>query len=163
MDTYTYMYIHIYTYIHITIYVCLCVAMNPISGWFIGCWELYILATSKVISVCALTCNSTHLGWLYSAVPLPIRYMIQYSTQSPYPNTKLTSPCSVLLLVLVLSAKQGSTKHQWNKSLVWLNRESNSQSPTPALDRFGQRARFQHQELYIYTYTYTYTHTYVYM
>ena len=42
-------------------------------------------------------------------------------------DTELTSPC---LILLVLNARLGSDKHQFYKSLVWLDWEPNFQSPT---------------------------------
>ena len=59
--------------------------------------------------------------------------MAWYSTQSHYPDTKPTSPC---VFVLILSTKLWSNKSQFDKSLVWLDREPSSHSP--ALCRLGQ-------------------------
>ena len=95
----------------------------------VGCWEFYILATSKVI----LTSDSAHSWWLYSAAPLEnqaTRTMTQYPTQSHYPDTEPTSPCPILLMP---SARLGSDTYQFDKSLVWLDREANSRSPACAL------------------------------
>ena len=63
--------------------------------------ELYVLATSKVISGCVRTYDSVNSWLLYSASPLrnQAAYMMtQYPTQSHYPNTELTSPYSILLM-----------------------------------------------------------------
>ena len=51
----------------------------------------------------------------------------QHPTLSRYPDTELTSPCPNLLIP---SARLGSDKHQFYKSLVWLDWEPNSRSPT---------------------------------
>ena len=50
----------------------------------------------------------------------------QYRTHSHYPGIELISPCHILL---ISSAKWGSDKYQFCKSLVLLGRESNSRSP----------------------------------
>ena len=100
------------------------------------------LATFKVISGWVATCDSAHSWWLYSAVKLgnqTASTMTWYPTQSHYLDTELTSPCHILL---VLSTRLESDKYQFNKSLVWLDQESNSQSPhmRPALYRFSHCA-----------------------
>ena len=63
--------------------------------WLVGCWEFYVLATSKVTSGWLLTCDSVHSSWLYSAAPL--KTMIWYPTQSHYPDTEPTSPFPSIL------------------------------------------------------------------
>ena len=45
----------------------------------------------------------------------------------PLTNSEWTSPCPILLMP---SAWLGSDKYQFYKSLIWLDRESNSRSPT---------------------------------
>ena len=47
--------------------------------------------------------------------------MTRYRTESHYPGIELTSPCLILLMP---NASLGSYKHQFDKSLVWLDRES---------------------------------------
>ena len=79
----------------------------------VDCWSFYILATSKVISVWALTCDSAHSWELYSAVRLgdqTASTMTRYPTQSHYPDTEPTSPC---LTLIMLSACLGSNKYQF--------------------------------------------------
>ena len=53
--------------------------------------------------------------------------MTRYPIQLHYPDTKLTNPCHVLLMLIT---RPGRNKYQFNKSLVWLNREPHSRSPT---------------------------------
>ena len=60
----------------------------------------------------------THSWWHYTVVHLEdqtIGTMSQYPTQSHYPDTELTSPYHILLL---LSATLGSVMYQFDKSLV---------------------------------------------
>ena len=69
--------------------------------------QFYILATSKVISERQPTCTSA----LYSAAPGyrhhdPISHTV---TLSDYPDTELTSLCSILV---ILSTKLCSHKYQ---------------------------------------------------
>ena len=59
--------------------------------------------------------------WLYCVAPLGNQAtgtMIQYSTQSYYPDTELNSPFPIL--VVMLSDRLGIGKHQFCTSLVWL-------------------------------------------
>ena len=104
--------------------------MSPIfaiSGLRIArhfCWlfEFYILATSKIISGWELSCDS--------AAPLgnqATSTMTSYPIQSHYPDTELISPCPILLMP---SARLGSDKYQFYESLVWLDQETSSWSPT---------------------------------
>ena len=78
-----------------------------------------VLATSKVISGWIPTCDSAHSWRLCSAPPLgneAISTMTRYPTQSHYPDTELTNPWPILIL---LSTWLGNDKYQFNKSLVW--------------------------------------------
>ena len=73
----------------------------------------HILATSKFISGWVLTCHSAHSWLLYSAASLghqAASTMTCYPTQSHYPNTELTSPCPIIIM---LSARLGSNKYQF--------------------------------------------------
>ena len=88
----------------------------PMIGYLL---EFSILATSKVISGWAPTCDSVQSGRLYS----PWRNqdactLTWYPTQSPYPDTERTSPCFILVM---LSAWLRSDKYHFYKSLVWLD------------------------------------------
>ena len=61
--------------------------------------------------------------WLYSAARLGYQAtttMIQYPTQSHYPDTELTRPCPILLM---LRAMLGTEKYQFCNSLFWLDWE----------------------------------------
>ena len=62
----------------------------------------------RLMAVC------THVDY-YSATPLgnqPVRTLTQYPTQSYYPDTDLTSPCPILL---VLNARLGSKEYDIKK------------------------------------------------
>ena len=112
------------------------------ASWFIPFlllnWLLifYILGTSKVISRQTSICDSAHSWWLYSAAPLEnqaIDAMTQSSTHSHYSDTELTSPCPDTELtspcpILLILSQAGNCKHQFYKSLVWLDWEPNSQT-----------------------------------
>ena len=82
--------------------------------------KLYVLAPFVAISGRASSCDSAHSWRLYSQAA---GTMTWYPTQSHYPDTELTSPCCILL---VLHARLGSDKCHFNKSLAWLNLEPNS-------------------------------------
>ena len=98
-------------------------------GWSVPAGWL-VPATATPISWWAPTCDSMHSQQFYSLAPLGNQAegtMIQFPTQPHYPDTELTSPCPILLL---LSTKLGSDKYQVYKSLVWLDQEPNSGTPT---------------------------------
>ena len=79
----------------------------------------YILATSKVISGWVPTCDSGHSWWLHSAAPLrnqAVSTMTWYPTQSHYPDTEPTHPCTIIMMMCTWL---GSDKYQFHKSLVW--------------------------------------------
>ena len=109
--------------------------MNRYSSWYnLRCCEdvvcrlleFYVLAISNIISEWTLPCESAHTWQLYSAAPLgnqATTTMTQHPTQSHYPTTELTSPCPILLMS---SARLGSNKYQFYKSLVWLDQEPNA-------------------------------------
>ena len=62
----------------------------------------------------------------HSAAPLwnqTFCTMTQYPTQSHYPDIELTSPCPILLMS---SARLGSNKYKFDKSLIWLDWEPNT-------------------------------------
>ena len=90
------------------------------------CWllELYVLATSKVISGQLPTFDSAHPWRLYSAAPLTDQAtgtMTRYPTQPHYPDSALTSPCCTPLSP---STSRGSSiGYQLCKSLVWFDRD----------------------------------------
>ena len=109
--------------------LCLEQESNP-NRWVFFLLEVYIRATSKVIWGWVPTCDSSHSWQLHSAVPLDNRAagaMTQYPTQSHYPDIEQTSPC---LILLMLNMCLGSDKYQFDKSLVWVDREPNSWAPT---------------------------------
>ena len=94
--------------------------------------EFHFLATSKVISGHIPICDSAHSWQLYTGAPLrkqASHTMTWYPTQSYCPDTELTSSCPILLMP---SARLGNDKYRvYNyRSLVWLNGEKKSQSPT---------------------------------
>ena len=73
----------------------------------------YILATSKVISGDALISDNAHSWRLNSAAPLGNQaagIITQYPPHSHYPDTDLTSPCPILIM---LSARLGSDNNQF--------------------------------------------------
>ena len=83
----------------------------------IGCLlELYVLATSKVISGWVLTCDSAHSWWLYSAAPLGDWIIC---TMSEYP---IWSDYLASLFPYLNNAECPARKRQVSiiKSLVWL-------------------------------------------
>ena len=64
-------------------------------------------------------------SWLYNATPLgdQVAHTVTwYPTQSHYPDTQLTSPYPILIM---LSTRLGSDKYPFWKSLIWLDRDSN--------------------------------------
>ena len=96
----------------------------PLVGWLL---EFYVFGTSKVITGGIPTCHSVRSWRLYNAAPLGNQVtMTQYPTQSCYSDTELTSSHPILLLP---SARLRSYKYKFCKSLVWLDRKPNSQSP----------------------------------
>ena len=103
--------------------------MTVVRCLLIDCWIFFFLATSKVPSGWAPTCDSGHSWQLYSVAPLGNQgagTMTWYYTQS-HLDTELTSHCYILLM---LSARWGSDKYQFYTSLVWLDLELNSWFPT---------------------------------
>ena len=84
------------------------------------CLSFNILATTKVISRWAPTCNSAFSWQLYSAAQLGNQTipMTWYHTHSQYPDAESTSPCPILLM---LSSWLGSDKYKFYKSLVWFD------------------------------------------
>ena len=102
-----------------------------------GCLEFYILTTSKVLSGRVLSCDCAHLWRLYSAIPLgdqtanisgPLGHIILTLSQP--------SPCPILI---VPSARLGSGKYQFYKSLFWA-RTPDLEHAMPALYRFSHCA-----------------------
>ena len=91
-------------------------------GWLL----LYVLATSKGISVRASGCDSAHSWWLYNAAPLEDQStstMVWYPTQSHYPDTEPTSPCPILIM---WGTRLGNDKYHFCISLVWVDKQLNS-------------------------------------
>ena len=85
------------------------------------CLLFHILAKSKGISVWVPTCDGTYSCQFYSATPVRdqgANTMTWYPTQSHYPDTEPTSTCPVLIIPNIWL---GSDKHQFDKSLVWLD------------------------------------------
>ena len=80
---------------------------------FLSLLEFNVLATFKVTS------GRIPIG---DFIVLPNWKIRPPVTQSHYPDTKLTSPHSILLMP---SARLGSDKYQFCKSLLWLDQESN--------------------------------------
>ena len=81
-------------------------------GLFV-CLLFYVLATPKVISGWAPTCDSSHSWRLNSAASLGQQAagtMTCYPTQSHYPHTEPTSPCPILIMP---SIRLGSNKYQF--------------------------------------------------
>ena len=87
---------------------------------------LYVLTTPKVISGQSSTCDSVHSWQLHSAARLgdeTTGTMTQLPTQSHYPDTVITNPYPILIMLI---ARLGREKYQFYKSLVWLGWDSNS-------------------------------------
>ena len=108
--------------------------------WMVG-WllEIYVLTTSKVISRRVSTWDSVCLWWLYSTAPLgnlTTSALTQYHLN--YPDTELTSCCLILLMP---SARLGSSKYQLYNSLTWLHQDL--PHVRPALHRIGHYAPFK--------------------
>ena len=62
---------------------------------------IYVPATYKVILRLVLTCDNEHPPVVYSAAPLGnlcTSTITQYLTQSHYPDTKITIPCSIRII-----------------------------------------------------------------
>ena len=100
----------------------------------IVCLLFYVLATSKVISEWASTCDSAHSWWLNSASPLgdqAASTMTQYPTLSHYPDTESQS------LPYPNNAKRQANKWQVSISLVLLNWGSNPWNPHPLISQNG--------------------------
>ena len=79
-------------------HVVLCMLWDALltSHYHASFLEFYILATSKVISGRAPTCDSANSWGLYNRGPLrdeATRTMTGYPTQSHYPETTPTSHC----------------------------------------------------------------------
>ena len=78
-----------------------CVVHNFGDGWLL---KVCILATSKVITREVLACDSAHSWQRYSAAPLGDQCsstMTWYPIQTHYPDTELTSLCSILKMLSV--------------------------------------------------------------
>ena len=98
------------------------------SPVLIGCWRFMSLQHLKSYQV-RYRLVTAHSWRFYSAAPLENQaagIMTQYPIQSHYPDTKVTSPCPILLKV---SVRLESDKDQFCMSLVWLDRAPNSWSP----------------------------------
>ena len=94
----------------------------------VGCWRIYILATSEVIWGWVPTCDRAHSWRFYSAPSLGNHVTsanMWYPIQSPYPDTELTSPFPIQLMP---STKLGSDEFTFYASLVYLDQDPNSQS-----------------------------------
>ena len=113
----------LYIYTH-----CVVFTVHTHSLWLISNKILllfYILAASDVISGRVPTCDRMHSWWLYCAASLgqqAARTMTCYPTQSHYPDTEPTCPCSILIM-----PKYQTRKRQVSivKSLLWLHQKSN--------------------------------------
>ena len=71
--------------------------------------EFYDLATSKAISGRVPTCDDADSFSLFSAAPQgnqATSTITQYPTQSHYPDTDITNPCPMLLIVEYQARKQ---------------------------------------------------------
>ena len=82
-------------------------------------WSCIILATSNFISGHVATWDSVHWWWLYRVVNLESKHntITRYPTLSHYPDTEVTSPCPILLM---LRARLGSNKYQFDViGLTW--------------------------------------------
>ena len=95
--------------------------MECINGYLVCLYGFFCPAIPKVISQQVLVTVRTHDD-IYSAAPVreqAVSTLIQYPTQSRYPDTVVTSPCPILLL-LIQKARLGSKnlKYQFCKSLV---------------------------------------------
>ena len=69
----------------------------------------------------SFTCDTAHSLILYSATSLgdqTTSTMTQHPRHWHYPNTVLTTPCPILLM---LSSRLGCSKYQFCKSLSWLS------------------------------------------
>ena len=89
-----------------------------IVGLFACLLFFYVLATSMVISGREPIWVSAHSWRLYNAAPLGHQAnsaMTLSHTQSHYPYTEPTSPCAILIMP---SARLGSDKYHFDKSLV---------------------------------------------
>ena len=77
--------------------------------WFVFLLLFYVLATCKSISGWVPTCDIAH-SWRLNSVTSLGYQATSYSTQSHYPDTEPTSPCSILIMS---SARLGSDKLQF--------------------------------------------------
>ena len=67
-------------------------------GWLL---ELYVLATSMVISGWVPIYDSAHSWWLYSTAPVgdqTANTMTRCPSKLHYPNTEPASPCPILII-----------------------------------------------------------------
>ena len=103
-------------------------------GWMLG---FYSLATSMVISGWVLSYENVHSWQLYRGNQAD-SIMIRYPTQSHYLNTELDSPCPILIM---LSARIGSNKHEFCKTLDGTELPVPPPHGRPALYQLSHRAR----------------------
>ena len=105
-----------YNWYHLEGFVCFLDPYILVTSYHEGCW---------LVRVCTQ-------GNIYSAAPIGNQApgtMTRYRTQSPYPDTKQTGHCTLLIM---LNATQGSNKHHFSKSLVWLAQNLNLQTFAPS-------------------------------
>ena len=97
--------------------------------------EFYILATSKIISGWLRTvCNHRDFIVLPPMGNHPPASQPNIPLKLHFPDTEWTSPFPILLM---LRTRLGSDKYLFYKSLVWVNQESNSRSPTREVHVLG--------------------------
>ena len=84
-------------------------ALSDINGWLL---EFYVLRSYQ--DGYRLVTVHNH-GYFIVLGDQAVGAMAQYPTQSHYPDTELTSPCPILLM---MCARLGSGKSQFVKSLV---------------------------------------------
>ena len=97
-----------------------------------GSWLIVEGLRLKINSGMVLTCVTVHSHTHGNFIVLPHWKIMPLApwpnqTQFHYPDTELTSPCSILLM---LNTKQGSNNYQFDKSLAWLDQEWIPKSPT---------------------------------
>ena len=96
-------------------------AHHTTSAYFklvIGGWSFYALALCKAISGWVPYWDKNTYGDFYNVAPLrnqAANTITRYPIQSHHPETVLTSPCPILLM---LSAGLGRGKHKFDKSSV---------------------------------------------
>ena len=101
---------------------------TKLSRWSnILCSHIILILSkpSKVISGWLSICDNAHSWRFYSATPLgnqAISTMTWCPTHSHHPVTEPTSPCPILLMQ---SARLGSNKYRFYKSLLWLDQDVN--------------------------------------